>query len=128
MKKNALRLIAALICWPLVAHAGSNERVFAKLAPEERAHQACILLGVDKIRKDKALPRADRMEASVRGDAKFTGTRVTSTDGAVRANHLWYHLKFDCTVTANQMKATAFNYTLGSAIPREKWDDIGLWP
>jgi hypothetical protein len=119
---------AALILWTQAAGATSMERVLRKLAPEERAHQACTLLGVDKVRKDKTLPHADRMKTSVLGRAKFTGTHVTADGGAVRANHRWYRLKFDCTVTPDQMKATAFTYKIGPEIPRDKWAEIGLWP
>jgi len=126
--KRNLYWAAALVVWTQAAGANSMQRVMAKLAPEERAHQACIVLGVDKVRKDKALPHADRMKTGVLGDAKFTGTRVTSVGGAVRADHHWYRLTFDCTVTPDQMKATAFTYKLGPEIPRDEWDEIGLWP
>ena len=120
--------VAAMILWTQTAGANSMERVLAKLEPQERADQVCMMLGVDKIRKERTLPHADRMQSDVLGHATFTGTRVTTTGGAVRANHKWYRLTFDCTVTADQMKATAFTYKLGPEIPREKWDDIGLWP
>ncbi len=123
------------LCWAAVllgcvvaANADPIERALSKLDPEERAHQACVLLGVDKMRKDRTLPHADRMKTGVLGRATFTGTRVTTAGGAVRADHHWYRLKFDCTVTADQMKATAFRYELGGEIPREQWDEIGLWP
>jgi Domain of Unknown Function (DUF930) len=126
--KRTLSCIAALVCGVHAAAATSMDRVMAKLEPEERAHEACVLLGVDKVRKDKALPHADRMKAGVLGPAKYTGTRVTTVGGAVRADHRWYRLSFDCTVTPDQMKATAFSYKIGPEIPRDKWDDIGLWP
>ncbi len=80
------------------------------------------------MRADKTLPHADRMKTGVLGHATYTGTRVTSSGGAVRADHRWYRLTFDCTVTADQMKVTAFTYKLGPEIPQAKWDDIGLWP
>jgi hypothetical protein len=126
--KRTLYCVAALLSFVQAAAANSMDRVLAKLEPQERADQVCMILGVDKVRKDKALPRADRMTSEVLGHATFTGTRVTTTGGAVRANHKWYRLTFDCTVTADQMKATAFTYEIGPEIPREKWDDIGLWP
>jgi hypothetical protein len=126
--KRLLYCVAALTLAAQTAAATSMDRVLAKLDPEERAHQACTLLGVDKVRKDKALPHADRMQSGVLGPAKFTGTRVTTVGGAVRADHRWYRLSFDCTVTPDQMKATAFSYTIGPEIPRAKWEDIGLWP
>ncbi len=125
--------VAALILTTLTvttssAGANSIDRALAQLDPEERAHQACIILGVDKIRKDGKLPQADRMKTGVLGRATLEGNRVTTVGGAVRANHRWYQLKFDCTVTKDRMKATAFTYKLGKEIPRNKWDDIGLWP
>lgn len=126
--KRRLCWVAALVLWTGTAGANSMDRVLAKLEPEERADQVCMILGMEKVRKDRALPHADRMKSEVLGRAKFTGTRVTTTGGAVRANHRWYRLSFDCTVTPDQMKATAFTYKLGAEIPREKWDDIGLWP
>jgi hypothetical protein len=120
--------VCVLLAGTLAASAGPIERALAQLDPEERAHQACIILGIDKIRKDGTLPHADRMKTSVLGHATFTGHNVSTVGGAVRANHHWYRLKFDCTVTADQMKATAFTYEIGPEIPRETWDDIGLWP
>ncbi len=127
MKSNLYR-VAALILLTQAAAANAIDRALAQLDPEERAHQACIILGVDKIRKDGKLPHADRMKTGVLEDAKFEGDRVTTVGGAVRQNHHWYRLSFDCTVTKNRMKATSFTYKIGSEIPRKKWDDIGLWP
>lgn len=128
MKNNFYRLAALIVLTQGASAAGSIDRALAQLDPEERAHQACILLGVDKIRKDRALPHADRMKTGVLGRAKFAGDRVTTDGGAVRANHHWYRLSFDCTVTKDRMRATAFTYKIGPEIPRQKWDDIGLWP
>jgi hypothetical protein len=126
--KSTLYRVAALIVLTQTASANAVDRALAKLDPEERAHQACVILGVDTLRKDRVLPHADRMKTGVLGRAKFTGTRVTTVGGAVRSNHRWYRLSFDCTVTANQMKAKTFTYKIGPEIPRKKWDEIGLWP
>lgn len=101
--------------------------VMAKLEPEERAHQACVILGLAKIRKDRKFPHADRLKTGVLGRASYDGTHVNTVGGAVRSDHHWYQLKFNCTVTKDQMKAIAFTYEVGKEIPRDKWDDIGLW-
>jgi hypothetical protein len=121
--------LALLILAAPAANAASIDESLTKLDPEERAHQACVIKGLDKILVDKTLPGADRMKTGVLGTAAFTGgTRVTTKGGAVRAKHRWYRLSFNCTVTADQMKATAFTYTIGPEIPKETWDEIGLWP
>lgn len=120
--------VALLLCMPLSALATSFEDTMMKLDPEERAHQACILKGIAAVRADKKLPGADRMKTSIFGPAEFkNGTQVTAKGGAVRAKDHWYRVTFDCVVTANQMKATAFKYELGKEIPKAEWEDLGLW-
>jgi len=127
MKSNLYR-VAALVVLTQGASANAVDRALAQLDPEERAHQACVILGVDTLRKDRVLPHADRMKTGVLGRAKVVGNRVITTGGAVRANHHWYRISFSCTVTKNRMRATAFTYKIGPEIPRKKWSDIGLWP
>lgn len=106
---------------------GSIKDQLAKLDPEERAHQACVIKGLDMIKRDRKLPGAESMKTSIFGRAAFTGEAVTAKGGAVRAHNRWYKLKFDCTVTADQMKATAFTYEIGAEIPQAQWEDLGLW-
>lgn len=120
--------VALLFLWPALAQATSFEDTMKKLDPEERAHQACILKGIAAVRGDKVLPGADRMKTSIFGRAEFIdGTKVKAQGGAVRAKDHWYALKFDCVVTADQMKATTFTYQLGKEIPKDQWEDLGLW-
>ena len=103
------------------------EDALRKLDPVERAHQACAIKGVDTLRRDKRLPGADRLKTGISGAAAFDGTVVTGKSGAVHAKGRWYAITFSCAVTADRMKATAFTYELGQAIPEAKWDAYGLW-
>jgi hypothetical protein len=109
------------------ALAGSIKDQMAKLDPEERAHQACAIKGLETIRHDRKLPGADNMKTGIFGRAVYVGNEVTAKGGAVKAHNRWYKLKFDCTVTPDQMKATAFTYEIGTEIPQDKWEDLGLW-
>lgn len=122
-----LCLLAALLALPLTAHAASIHDQLMKLDPEERAHQVCAIKGVDTIRHDRKLPKADRINASVGVRAAFTGTQVSTKSGAVRAKERWYALKFKCDVSADQMKALSFTYEIGPEIPEAKWESLGLW-
>ncbi len=36
-----------------------------KLDPEERAHLVCVIKGIDTIRRDGKLPKADRLKSSI---------------------------------------------------------------
>ena len=123
-------LCAGLCVWlgaPAQA-ASSIERQLAKLGPDERAQQACVIKGLTKIAADKKLPGADSIETGAVSNAVVAGTKVTAKGGAIRAKHKWYKLTFDCTVTGDQMKATAFTYTIGAEIPEAQWEKVGLWP
>jgi hypothetical protein len=104
----------------------SMDRVLKELEPEERAHQACNLRGIDALRKATHL-KVDRVKTSILNPAIFKDNVVIAKGGAVRANNHWYMLNFTCTVTADQMKATSFDFKLGSEIPEAKWEDYGLW-
>lgn len=117
----------ALVLVPSAAHAASIRDQLMKLDPEERAHQACIIKGVDTIRHDRKLPGTDRVMTSVGGRAAYTGTQVASKSAAVRAKSRWYELKFKCDVTPDQLKALTFTYEIGKEIPESKWENLGLW-
>lgn len=118
---------ALMMLVPTAAAAGSMEDLLAKLAPEERAHQACILRGFDIARKDARLRGADRMKTSIFGRAVLAGTTLNANGGAVRVKGHWYAMSFSCTLTSDLLKATTFSYNLGKEIPKPRWDDLGLW-
>jgi hypothetical protein len=105
----------------------SMDRALEMLDPEERAHQACILRGIDAVRKGTHLRGVDRVKTSILSRAIFKDNVVIANGGAVRADHRWYALKFKCGVTGDQMKATSFDFVLGEEIPEDRWEDYGLW-
>lgn len=111
-----------------VAAAGSLERSLMKLDPIERAHQACVIKGLDTVRRgDKRLAKADRLMPDTFKRAHLAGNVVSANGAAVRANEHWYALSFECTVSDDQMKALAFTFKVGEEIPPEKWEEAGLW-
>jgi hypothetical protein len=109
------------------ASAATLDESLMKLDPEERSHQACIARGIDVLNKSDKRLEVDRLKTSIFTRAKFEDDIVTSDGGAVRAHRRWYRLSFVCAVTKNQMRATSFKYELGNEIPKEKWEDLGLW-
>ena len=119
--------LGALMLGSLAVEAASIDQQLAKLDPEERAHQVCVMKGIDTIRREGKLPKADRLKTSITTRAAFNGTQVAAKGGAVRAKSHWYGVKFKCDVTPDQMKALTFTYELGPEIPEAKWDDLGLW-
>lgn len=126
MRLTALATIALALA-PAAASAATLDKALANLDPEERARQACVIRGIDQIRADKALPKADRIQAGGQSTSKFDGAIVMANAGAVRAKDQWFALKFKCAVTADHMKATSFSYEIGAAIPEDRWEDLGLF-
>lgn len=49
--------LAALLLGPVAVAAGNIDQQLAKLDPEERAHQVCVMKGIDIIRREGKLPR-----------------------------------------------------------------------
>ena len=121
-------LAAALyVCIPAAASAEPIEKALAKLPPEFRSHQACILRGLDAVKREPVLRKADRMNTSIFNQAVLDGTKLTATGGAVRSSGQWYALSFSCDLTRDWMKATSFSFALGNKIPERDWDRLGLW-
>lgn len=120
-------LLLALIGWVTPVSAASMDKTLMQLEPEERAHQACILRGMDTLKRSKKLKKIDRLKTSILSRATFDGSTVIAKGAAVRADGHWYQLKFTCTVGENQLKATSFTYDLGAEIPEDRYEDLGLW-
>lgn len=109
------------------ARAAGIESSLAKLEPEERSHQACILKGLREVARDKKLRGADRMKTSIFIPAVLKAATLDAPGGAVRVKGRWFRLAFACTLTQDYMKATTFTFELGAEIPKGEWDRLGLW-
>jgi hypothetical protein len=119
--------LCLLISVPALTRAATLEQSLAKLDPEERSRQACAAKGLDIMRKDPRLRKADRINASVTKPAVLKGTALTAPDGAVRVANKWYAVSYACQLSPDLMKATTFTFTLGQEIPKTDWEKNGLW-
>lgn len=123
-------LFAAAVCaasFAVPAGAASLKESFEKLPDDERARQVCIVLGIDKIRKDKRVAKADRVKTSIFSQASFADNTVSTKGGAVRSNQQWYHLSFTCHLDSELKHAKDFTFEVGGVIPEANWEDLGLW-
>jgi hypothetical protein len=127
MRSHLMLAVAAAGISPAAAHAGNFDRALLKLAPQERAHQACVIKGLDVVRRDPRLRHADRMKTSILSPSTLEGTLLSAKGGAVRANHRWYAIKFTCRLSNDLLHATSFSFELGQEIAQNKWETYGLW-
>jgi hypothetical protein len=110
-----------------VQAAGSLERSLMKLNPEERAHQICVVKGLETVRRDKRIAKADRLMPDIYKRAHYDGDVVSAKGAAVRSAGRWYALSFSCKVSPDQLKAVDFTFQLGDEIPSDTWAEVGLW-
>jgi hypothetical protein len=120
-------LFAILGTADVVHAAGSLERSLMKLSPEERAHQVCVVKGMETVRRDKRISKADRLMPDIYKRAQYDGGVVSAKGAAVRSGGHWYALSFTCTVSPDQLKALDFTFQLGDEIPPDTWAEVGLW-
>jgi len=102
------------------ALAGSFEHELAKQDPRTRALWVCERLGLERMKKDRALAKPDRVFLDVpAGSAKLVGGRL-SGKGQVRDDRGWTEFTYSCTVSADHLKARTITYGLGPLTPWSK--------
>lgn len=124
------RLTIAIYLVSLGTAVAADDRIrhaLEKLAPETRAHQACALAGLELLRRDPAVKQADLIKSSIFTGAKLSGTVLDASGAAVRASGHWYAMTYTCTLTADLMTALTFKYRIGREVPKQTWEDRGLW-
>jgi hypothetical protein len=124
---KTVALVLAVVGMSAPAMAGPLEEALSKLDPQERSHQACILKGMDMMRQDARLKKADRLKTQILAPAVLDKTQLTGKGAAVRVGSHWYAMSFTCQLSTNLMKATSFTFALGNEIPKASWDKHGLW-
>lgn len=105
----------------------SVRRALQQFAPETRAHHACALKGLDVMKRDALLKRADLIKSSIFQGARLTGTLLEAPGAAVRAAGRWYALQYTCTLRDDLMQGLTFTYRLGREVPKQNWERRGLW-
>jgi len=124
---KAVVVALAFVAVAAPVQAGPLEDALTKLDPQERSHQACIIKGIDMMRHDARLKKADRMKTQIFAPAVLDKTQLTGKGAAVRVGNHWYTMSFTCQLSANLAKATSFSFALGNEIPKASWDKHGLW-
>jgi len=120
--------LIGLVATFATAATGKNlDNWLRKLEPEERARQACMLKGLKDVTRDARLRQADRMKSSIFSPALLQGNHLVAKGGAVRAKGSWYALSFECDLQTGHLKASSFTFNLGDEIPKQKWEQLGLW-
>lgn len=97
-----------------------------RLAPDERVEQLCGLEAMGQIHAWQQSYEPDRVSAYAMADTRYAG-RVLRAEGATfRSRRRWYGLRFECTISADLKRVTAFAFQVGEPIPPARWQALGL--
>lgn len=103
------------------------ERALMEIDPAERFIQVCSMAAAEHISNDKNPYKADRAVMDASSPAKVEGDKMTGDGGAFRSKGDWYQFSFSCETSPDHMKVQSFSYQVGTKIPAEKWETLGLW-
>lgn len=97
-----------------------------KLAPEERMEQLCSLEAMAQVEAWQKAFQPDSLVAYAMADTKVAGDTLFADGAAIHSKHQWYNLKFQCDLTSDHKKVTAFAFQVGDAIPTRDWESHDL--
>lgn len=145
-KALALTFIVAIaipsVTQPSVTHAKAKTRAHAavseaaagekfrkaldKLDPQTRLEQVCDIEAMSRIKKDQKY-KPDRAQGAASAEPKTVGDKITAKGGAFRSKGEWFELSFVCEATPDHTKVLSFEYQTGKPIPKDKWEEYGLF-
>jgi hypothetical protein len=112
-----------------VSQAAAGEKfrkALDRLDPQTRLEQVCDLEAMNRIKKDQKY-KPDRAQGAASAEPRTEGHKITAKGGAFRSKGDWYELSFTCEATPDHTKVLSFEYQTGKSIPKEKWEEYGLF-
>lgn len=97
-----------------------------RLAPDERVEQLCGLEAMGQIHAWQSGFEPDRVSAYATADTRYAGHVLRAEGAAFRSRRRWYGLRFECTISADLKRVTAFAFQVGEPIPQARWQALGL--
>jgi hypothetical protein len=98
------------------------------LAPADRMEQLCDIEAMDQVHAWNADFAPERLVAYAFADATTRGNAMRAEGAAFRSRGRWFHLRFDCTLTADRRRVASFSFAVGDPVPVAEWDDHNLPP
>ncbi|MBP1885905.1 DUF930 domain-containing protein [Sinorhizobium mexicanum] len=113
---------------PAAAMDQSLVRQFEKLDPQTRLEQRCDTEAMERISADKTSYSPDKVIAYTFADPIFKGDKMKAPGAVFRSGGEWYKLAFKCRTNAEHLDVLSFEYKIGELVPRERWDQLFLYP
>ncbi|HMF68384.1 MAG TPA: DUF930 domain-containing protein [Phyllobacterium sp.] len=129
MKKIFVTIaLAAFALRPALAMNSTEEAGLKKLDPQTRLEQRCDVEAMERIRKDEGKFNPDKVLAYAFADPTMADHAIKTRGAAFRSRGEWYHLKYKCETSADNMNVVGFKYTIGELVPKRDWSQHLLVP
>ncbi len=118
------RMLSQLV----LAHPLSRDTLamLPRLAPEERVEQLCGLEAMGQIHAWQQAYEPDRVSAYATAGTRLSGRELRAEGAAFRSRRRWYGLSFNCTLSPDLKRVTAFAFHVGEPIAPSRWEALGL--
>ena len=112
----------------VLAHPLSRDTLamLPRLAPDERIEQLCGLEAMGQIHAWQQSYEPDRVTAYATAGTRLAGRELRAEGAAFRSRQRWYGLSFNCTLSADLKRVTAFAFHVGEPIALSRWEALGL--
>ena len=105
--------LKAMLSVPSMARARA---MLETLPPEKRLAQTCNIEALAQIGNAGEGFSPDVVMAEAYARSEMTGTRLAASGAIFRSGDRWYGLAFDCTLSDDLTRVTAFSYRLGTDV------------
>lgn len=92
------------------------------LTTSERVVQLCNIEGLEQIRRAAPEYDPDTLVPYAMSPLTASGRTIGAAGGAFRSRRKWFGVAFTCTVGSDLQSVTAFEMTLGDAVPEDQWE------
>lgn len=129
LKRAAVPLFLAVFLSPAFASSASRDHAaLLRLSPATRMEQRCNEKAMGAIGREQKTLHPDELVAYAYASTAITGATIRAPGAAVRSGGKWYHLSYTCQTSQDGTEVKAFDYALGTVIPRSEWAEHYLVP
>lgn len=105
-----------------------EESGLRKLDPQTRLEQRCDVEAMERIRNEEGNFNPDKVLAYAFAEPRMQEHAIQTRGAAFRSDGAWYHLKYKCETSADNMQIVGFKYKIGGLVPVEDWTKHFLVP
>ncbi|WP_346894503.1 DUF930 domain-containing protein [uncultured Roseibium sp.] len=98
-----------------------------QLVSEDRIIQLCNLEAMEQVHRWNPRFKPNFLVAYAKSDVRLTGRQAIEADGgAFHDGNSWFEIRFRCQTAPDMKSVIAFEFAVGSEIPRSKWEAYSL--